>query len=43
MWRNDTEEVTRTNWVAVLSFAGSAVFSMAIWVAVIRAVERIAK
>ena len=43
MWRNDTEEVTQLNWIAILSLAGSAVFSMAIWVGLIRAVERIVR
>ena len=42
MWRNDTQE-THLNWVAICSFAGSAVFSFAIWVGLIRAVERIVK
>ena len=42
MWRNDTE-VTHTNWVAVISFAGSAAFSFAIWVGLIRVVERIVR
>jgi hypothetical protein len=42
MWHNDTEE-THTNWVAILSFAGSAVCSFAIWVGLIRIVERIVK
>jgi hypothetical protein len=43
MWRNDTEDVTHLNWIAILSFAGSALCSMAIWVGLIRAVERIVK
>ncbi len=38
MWHNDTEE-THLNWVAILSFAGSAVFSFAIWVGLIRAAQ----
>ena len=42
MWQNDTEE-TRLNWVAVISLAGSAACSFAIWVALIRIVERIVK
>jgi hypothetical protein len=43
MWRNDTQEATHLNWIAILSFAGSAVFSMAIWVGLIRAIERIVR
>ena len=42
MWRNDTEE-THPNWVAILSLAGSAVCGFAIWVGLIRIVERIVK
>jgi hypothetical protein len=43
MWRNDTDEVTRPNWTAILSFAGSALCSMAIWVGLIRVVREIVK
>ena len=43
MWRNDTDEGTRPNWIAILSFAGSAVFSMAIWIGLIRIVQGIVK
>jgi len=42
MWRDDTQE-THLNWVAVLSFAGSAVCGFAIWVGLIRIVERIVR
>ncbi len=42
MWHNDTEE-THLNWVAIFSFAGSAVCSFAIWVGLIRIAERIVK
>jgi hypothetical protein len=40
MWHNDTQE-THLNWVAVFSLAGSAVFSFAVWVGLIRFVEEI--
>lgn len=43
MWRNDTDEVTRLNWIAILSLAGSAVCSIAIWVGLIRIVQGIVK
>lgn len=42
MWRNDTQD-TQLNWVAIGSFAGSVVCSFAIWVGLIRMVERIVK
>jgi hypothetical protein len=42
MWRNDTEE-THPNWVAILSFAGSAAVSFAIWIGLIRVVERVVR
>jgi hypothetical protein len=43
MWRNDTEEVTHLNWMAILSLAGSTVCSMAIWLGLIRMVEHIVR
>jgi hypothetical protein len=43
MWRNDTEEITHPNWIAIFSFAGSAVCSLAIWIGVIRTVARFVK
>ena len=42
MWHNDTQD-THLNWVAVLSFAGSAVFSFAIWVGLIRIVQAVVR
>jgi hypothetical protein len=43
MWRNDTEEITHPNWIAIFSFAGSAVCSLAIWVGLIRGVQLLVK
>jgi hypothetical protein len=43
MWRNDTEEVTQPNWIAIFSFAGSAVCSLAIWIGLIRGVQLLVK
>jgi hypothetical protein len=39
MWRPETEEPMHLNWVAIVSFTGSVVLSMAIWVGLFRAYE----
>jgi hypothetical protein len=43
MWRNDTEEPTQLNWIAILSLTGSVACSLAIWIGLIRVVERFVK
>jgi len=43
MWRPETEEPMHLNWVAICSFTGSVVLSMAIWVGLFRAYERLVK
>lgn len=43
MWRYDTEETTRPNWIAIFSFAGSVLCSLAIWIGLIRVVGSFVK
>jgi len=41
MWIREFDEDTRLNWVAILSFGASLLFSITIWIGIIRAVERL--
>jgi hypothetical protein len=43
MWRPETEEPMHLNWVAIFSFTGSVVLSMAIWVGLFRAYEHLVR
>ena len=43
LWSSEEERRIKVNWVAVLSCAGSLLFSVAIWAGVYRAVEILAR
>jgi len=43
MWRPETEEPMHLNWVAIFSFTGSIVVSMAIWVGLFRAYQHLVR
>jgi hypothetical protein len=43
VWQDETEEAVHLNWVPILSFAGSVVCSLAIWVGLYRLVEYVVK
>ena len=43
MWQDDTEEAVRPNWMAILSFTGSVICSLGIWVGLIRVIEHFVK
>jgi len=39
MWIREDEPRTELNWVAILAYAASLVYSLAIWTSVIRVVQ----
>lgn len=43
MWRHETAEPVSLNWIAILSYTGSAAVSLAIWVGLFRVVEHFVK
>ena len=43
MWRPEPEEPMQLNWVAIFSFTGSVVLSMAIWVGLFRVYEHLVR
>jgi len=43
MWMREPEERVEWNWTAIVSYAASLVFSLAIWRGLFRAIEHLAK
>jgi len=43
MWRFPADETVHLNWTAVMSYSGSLVESVVIWVGLFRAVEHLVK
>jgi hypothetical protein len=43
MWIRESERLVQVNWIALISYAGSVVVSLAIWAGVIRAVEHLVR
>lgn len=41
MWIRDFDEDAPLNWVAILSFGASLLFSITVWIGIIRAVEHL--
>ena len=41
MWIREFDEDAPLNWVAILSFAASLLFSITVWIGIIRAVEHL--
>jgi len=43
MWRNQSDHAVQLNWIAILSYTGSLLVSLAIWFALFRVVEHYVK
>ncbi len=43
MATGDSEEYFRTNWVAIISYAGSLALSVMIWTGVVLAIQRLVR